>query len=290
MPKLKKRSYDMRRQNVQLLTDARLHESCEKKITRQSLDRKRKAEERNNETEVQKIKRQTLNKERTAKARDNETVTQIITRQTLNRERTAKARDNETVTQKITRQTLDKEKMAQFRDNETEAQKITRQTLNRERTGKARDNETVAQKMSRQSLNRERTTKALDNESVAQKMTRQSLNRERTAKARDCEEQISDEFSVTSTDMDLFRFDRQTHITPDCQKGGGIMILARKDRNPVQYIAPHDIKYLEYGGIQATINKTVYTILCLYRRPQRNIPEFIKQLTELLDSSEIKAA
>ena len=37
-------------------------------------------------------------------------------------------------------------------------------------------------------------------------------------------------------DMELFRFDRKTHITPDCQKGGGIMILARKDLNPVQYI------------------------------------------------------
>ena len=85
-------------------------------------------------------------------------------------------------------------------------------------------------------------------------------------------------------DMVLFRFDRKTHITPDCQKGGGIMIAARKDLNPVQYSAPHDIKYLEYGGIQATINETVYTILCLYRRPQGNIAHFIKQLTELLDT------
>ena len=62
------------------------------------------------------------------------------------------------------------------------------------------------------------------------------------------------------------------------------MIGARKDLNPVQYTAPHDIKYLEYGGIQATINKTVYTILCLYRRPQQNIAQFIKQLTELLEA------
>ena len=42
-------------------------------------------------------------------------------------------------------------------------------------------------------------------------------------------------------DMKLFRFDRKTHISPDVQKGGGIMIGARKDLNPVQYTAPHDI-------------------------------------------------
>ena len=40
------------------------------------------------------------------------------------------------------------------------------------------------------------------------------------------------------------------------------MIGVRKDLNPVQYTAPYDNKYLEYLGIQATINKTVYTILC----------------------------
>ena len=32
----------------------------------------------------------------------------------------------------------------------------------------------------------------------------------------------------------------------------------------------------------------MYTILCLYHRPQRNIPEFIKQLTELLDALSIE--
>ena len=51
-----------RTQNVQLLT-----ESYEKKITRQSLESKRKAEEWKNETDVQKITRQTLNKKRTVK-------------------------------------------------------------------------------------------------------------------------------------------------------------------------------------------------------------------------------
>ena len=62
------------------------------------------------------------------------------------------------------------------------------------------------------------------------------------------------------------------------------MIGVRKDLNPVQYTAPYDIKYLEYGGIRATINKTVYTILCLYHRPQGNIAQFIKQLKELLNT------
>ena len=85
-------------------------------------------------------------------------------------------------------------------------------------------------------------------------------------------------------DMELFRFDRKTQISPDVQKGGGIMIAARKDLNPVQYTAPPDIKRLEYGGIQVTINKIVYTILCLYHIPQGNIAHFIKQLTELLEA------
>ena len=68
---------------------------------------------------------------------------------------------------------------------------------------------------------------------------------------------------------------RKAHIFPDVLKGGGIMIGARKDLNPVQYTAPHDIKYLEYGGIRATISETVYTILCLYCTPQGNIAQII---------------
>ena len=85
MPKLKKKSHDMRRmQNIQLLADSRANELYEQKIRRQSLDmrvtdRKRKAEDCNNETLNQKITRQALDKERTAKARDNETLTQKIT-------------------------------------------------------------------------------------------------------------------------------------------------------------------------------------------------------------------
>ena len=134
MPKLKKKSYEMRRQNIQLVTDSRANESCE------SLDRKRKAEERDNETltQTQKKIRQTLDKERTAKARENETLTHKITRQTLDKKRTSKAHENETLTHKITRQTSNKVRTAKARDNETLTQKLTRQTLDKEKTAKRR--------------------------------------------------------------------------------------------------------------------------------------------------------
>ena len=63
MPKLKKKSYEMRRkQNIQLVTDTRANKSCQQRITRQSLDRKRKAE-CDNETLAQKKSRQSLDKE-----------------------------------------------------------------------------------------------------------------------------------------------------------------------------------------------------------------------------------